>query len=211
MRRIRYPHPGTGSTIPSGPVISDRMKAEDFLAALGAKGTAANRGMSLEDEVNQSNEYYVAHGIASVHKKPTPVQIVKVDYPSRSAAVIREAYFRQPSTTDYNGIFEGRHLDFEAKETRNKTSLPLSNFHEHQIEHMRLVRKHQGISFAIIRFTSHNETYVLDAEHIIAFWEESKLGGRKSIPYAYVQEHGYLIPAGYRPRLDYLAVIKEHY
>ncbi|WP_171253106.1 Holliday junction resolvase RecU, partial [Acinetobacter baumannii] len=81
----------------------------------------------------------VANRIAAVHKKPTPIQIVKVDYPSRSAAVIKEAYFRQPSTTDYNGLFEGRHIDFEAKETRNRTALPLSNFHAHQIDHMRLI------------------------------------------------------------------------
>ena len=37
------------------------------------------------------------------------------------AAVITEAYFRTPSTTDFNGIFKGRYIDFEAKETSNAT------------------------------------------------------------------------------------------
>ncbi|WP_035101385.1 Holliday junction resolvase RecU [Aneurinibacillus terranovensis] len=188
-----------------------RMKVEEFLDMYQGKNNTASRGMSLEEDVNESNVYYVAHQIAAVHKKPTPVQIVKVDYPSRSAAVIREAYFRQPSTTDYNGIFEGRHLDFEAKETRNQTSFPLSNFHEHQVIHMSLVRKHNGIVFTLIRFTAHNKTYLLDAEHIISFWEKAKAGGRKSIPYSYIQEHGHLIPVGFQPRLDYLKVIKQHY
>ncbi|MED0756522.1 Holliday junction resolvase RecU [Aneurinibacillus thermoaerophilus] len=212
MRNIRYPNGKFPALQHSDAELPNRMRAEDFLTLIQDKQTsAAGRGMSLEEDVNESNAYYVAHEIASVHKKPTPVQIVKVDYPSRSSAVIREAYFRQPSTTDYNGVFEGRYLDFEAKETRNKTSLPLNNFHAHQINHMRLVLKQKGISFAIIRFILHDETYVLDAAHIIRFWEEAACGGRKSIPYSYIQKHGYLIPEGFRPRLDYLSVIKRHY
>ena len=50
-----------------------------------------NRGMSLEEEINQSNQYYLQQGIAVIHKKPIPIQIVQVDYPQRSAAVIKEA------------------------------------------------------------------------------------------------------------------------
>ena len=38
----------------------------------------ANRGMSFESAINVSNAYYLAHGLAVIHKKPTPVQIVKV-------------------------------------------------------------------------------------------------------------------------------------
>ena len=67
--------------------------------------------MSLEQQINESNKYYLLEDIAVVHKKPTPVQIVKVDYPKRSRAVIKEAYFRQASTTDYNGVYQGRYLD----------------------------------------------------------------------------------------------------
>ncbi len=77
--------------------------------------TYSNRGMSLEEELNETNQYYLTHNIACVHKKPTPLQIVKVDYPARSAAVVKEAYFKQPSTTDYNGVYKGKYIDFEAK------------------------------------------------------------------------------------------------
>ena len=65
----------------------------------------ANLGMDLESVINDSNEFYLANDIAVIHKKPTPVQIVKVDYPMRSKAVITEAYYKIPSTTDYNGIY----------------------------------------------------------------------------------------------------------
>ena len=66
----------------------------------------SDRGMTLEQQINESNKYYLMGEIAVVHKKPTPIQIVKVDYPKRSRAVIREAYFRQASTTDYNGVYK---------------------------------------------------------------------------------------------------------
>ncbi|MDE7106338.1 MAG: Holliday junction resolvase RecU, partial [Anaeroplasmataceae bacterium] len=67
----------------------------------------ANLGMDLEQAINESNTYYLNNDIAVIHKKPTPVQIVKVNYPSRNKAVITEAYYKTPSTTDYNGIYKG--------------------------------------------------------------------------------------------------------
>ncbi len=47
----------------------------------------ANRGMSFEAAINDSNQYYLAHDIAVIHKKPTPVQIVKLITPN--GAVLR--------------------------------------------------------------------------------------------------------------------------
>ena len=85
----------------------------------------SGRGMSLEHDLNLSNTYYNECSRALIHKKPTPIQVVRVDYPERSAAKIVEAYYKTPSTTDYNGIYRGRAIDFEAKETKNKTSFPL--------------------------------------------------------------------------------------
>src|SRR5690625_1760422 len=113
----------------------------------------SNRGMTLEEDINVTNKYYLNSNLAVIHKKPTPIQIVNVHYPKRSAAVITEGYFQQSSTTDYNGIYRGKHIDFEAKETKSKTSFPLANIHDHQINHMRSIIKHGGLSFMIIRFT----------------------------------------------------------
>ena len=81
----------------------------------------ANRGMSFEKMINATNDYYLSQGLAVIHKKPTPIQIVRVDYPQRSRAKIVEAYFRQASTTDYSGVYNGYYIDFEAKETKQKT------------------------------------------------------------------------------------------
>lgn len=170
-----------------------------------------NRGMTLENDINETNKYYLETNRAVVHKKPTPVQIVKVDYPQRSKAVIREAYFKQASTTDYNGIYKGKYIDFEAKETHNKTSLPLANIHDHQVEHMKKVIEHGGICFLIIRFAKEDENYFLHAKHFIECWNAQFNGGRKSISNQFIREHGHPIPFTFQTKVDYLTIIDQFY
>jgi recombination protein U len=171
----------------------------------------SNRGMTLEEDLNETNEYYLQHGIAVIHKKPTPVQIVDVHFPKRSAAVITEAYFKKASTTDYNGIYNGKYIDFEAKETQNKTSFPLRNFHDHQIDHMKAVVKQGGIAFVILRFSNLEECYLLDSHFLFECWNNSKNGSRKSIPRRMIIESGYQIAIGWHPRIDYLTVVDQIY
>lgn len=171
----------------------------------------SKRGMALEDDINETNQYYLANGMAVIHKKPTPIQIVEVDYKKRSTAVIKEAYFRQASTTDYNGICEGKYIDFEAKETQSTTSFPLMNFHEHQISHMQNIVQQRGIAFVILRFAKTDEVFLLECDVLFNFWERMKNGGRKSITKKEIHDFGHKINLGYHPRLDYLKVLKEIY
>jgi recombination protein U len=175
------------------------------------KFSYSNRGMTLEEDLNETNTYYLERHVAVIHKKPTPVQIVHVDYPSRSAAVIKEAYFKQASTTDYNGVYKGRYIDFEAKETKNSTSFPLQNFHQHQIDHMKEVLHQEGICFVILRFSTSDEVYFLQASHLLAFWERHLTGGRKSITKQEVNAYGHKIQIGYQPRIHYISIIDELY
>ncbi|GEP22733.1 MAG: Holliday junction resolvase RecU [Lentilactobacillus diolivorans] len=167
----------------------------------------SNRGMTLEDEINKSNSYYLRNEIAVIHKKPTPIQIVSVDYPKRSAARIKEAYFRKASTTDYNGVYHGYYIDFDAKETKNKTSFPLKNFHKHQVEHMRQCLKQQGICFAIIKFVNDQSVFVLRASTLITYWDRQATGGRKSIPRSVIEKRGFPIHYRINPLLPYLSAV----
>ncbi|HFR3426218.1 TPA: Holliday junction resolvase RecU [Streptococcus suis] len=168
----------------------------------------ANRGMSFEAAINDSNLYYLAHEIAVIHKKPTPVQIVKVDYPKRSRAKIVEAYFRQASTTDYSGVFRKHYIDFEAKETRQKASMPMKNFHEHQIEHMKQVVKQGGVCFVLLHFSTLKETYLLPAVHLIEFYQVDK--GSKSMPLSFIRQFGFEIQMGCFPSVPYLEVVEKN-
>lgn len=166
------------------------------------------RGMSLESDINDTNRYYLENDIAAIYKKPTPVTIVTVDYKSRSTAKITEAYFQIPSTTDYNGIYNGKYIDFEAKETHNRTAMPLSIIHPHQIEHLKRVIRYGGIGFLIVRFTAHDETYYVDADKFISYIGTLKA---KSVKYEWFQKNGIIIPYNYVIKVNYLKIIKEIY
>lgn len=161
----------------------------------------ANRGMTLESEINDSNRYYLENDIAVVYKKPTPIKVVK-----QVNEKIINAYFEKPSTTDYNGLYKGKYIDFEAKETKG-VSFPLKNIHPHQIRHLENIERHGGICFLIVRFVNVNETYLLferDFDYFI------KNNTRKSIPIDYFKEKGYLIKDKLRPMVDYIEIIDKY-
>ena len=162
------------------------------------------RGMTLESDINISNNYYLNNDIAIIYKKPTPIRVVKVDYNKRINTKITEAYYEIPSTTDYNGIYKGKYIDFEAKETKSKTSFSLNNIHKHQILHLKRINDHGGISFLIIRFTSLDKTFLLTTD---AFLNYINNNDRKSIPIKYIEENGYIINNGYNPIVDYIKII----
>ena len=165
-------------------------------------------GVNFEDMINDSNQYYLIQDIAVIHKKPTPIQITKVDYPKRSSAKITEAFYKVPSTTDYNGIYKGHHIDFEAKSCNGK-SFTFNNLYPHQIEHLKLIEKHGGISFLLIRYNDFDEVFVVPTSILYEEYQKSLNGGRKSLSYDFVKKSGYLVETGYAPRINYLKVIDE--
>lgn len=174
-----------------------------------SKPVFGRRGMSLEKMINLSNKYYLNLEIAVVHKKPTPIQIVKVDYPNRSHAKITEAYFRQPSTTDYNGVYQGYYLDFEAKETTRINYLPLDNFHQHQVQHMANCIKQEGICFVIVSFLKLNRFFFLPAATVVKYWDQQKYNGRKSIPLKIFEEKGFEFQPNSIPLIPYIKYVNS--
>ena len=59
----------------------------------------ANRGMALENDINETNKYYREYDIALVYKKPTPIRITKTNYQNMR---VTDGFFECPSTLDYN-------------------------------------------------------------------------------------------------------------
>ena len=157
--------------------------------------------MTLESEINDSNRYYLENDIAVIYKKPTPIKVVK-----QVNEKIVNAYFEKPSTTDYNGLYKGKYIDFEAKET-TKTAFPLGNIHEHQIKHIKNILKHGGICFLIVRFTKINETYLLFGQDFISFINTNS---RKSVPLDFFKEKGHLIKDKLMPKVDYIEIIDKY-
>lgn len=157
--------------------------------------------MDLEFILEKTNEYYLDHDIAYIYKKPTPIGIVKVNYALKK---IEEAYFQKASTLDYNGLYKGYYIEFDAKETQKRTYFPISNVSPHQIKHIKNIIKGQGIVFLLIMIN--NEYYVLRGEDFIDFLEQES---RKSIPYEYIRQKGYELKYNFNKGLNYLSIIDK--
>ena len=190
----------------NGQTYSKKVRKISEFSVKSPSFSHGNRGMNLEEDINLSNDFYRQHGLCLITKRPTPINVVKVDY--SKGAIITNAYFEKQSTTDYNGVYKGRYIDFEAKSTLKTTSFPLANISKHQIEHLKQVLKHNGIAFFIIEFAKLQQVFLLDASYVINFYENAD---RKSIPYCDVALNGYEIKKGFSPRLNYLDIIEKIY
>lgn len=160
-----------------------------------------NRGMTLEEDINLTNEYYKEKNIALIYKKPIPIKVLRTN---ETKTRIKDGFYEQKSTLDYSGIYQEKYIEFDAKETNSKTSFPLSNIHTHQINHIKDVLFYKGIVFLIIRFNILNKTYILPGEKLIEFINTEE---RKSIPLNFFEENCKPVELKYRPRLDYLKSI----
>ena len=177
-----------------------------------------NRGMFLENIINESNTYYNSIDKCLIFKKPTPIKVLNVSYPSNTSHLIDKAVYSSISTLDYNGssqgptasvsngIYREKYIEFDAKECHQKTSFPLSNIKPHQLDHIKKVIKQKGIVFLIIFMN--NEFFLLKGEDIIEYIESSD---KKSISFEYIDKKGFRIKESYTPRLKYLDTVDEVY
>ena len=159
-----------------------------------------NRGMDLENLINIANDAYIEKDIAIIYKKPTPIGVVKCDY---SKNKIVEAYYKSPSTLDYNGIYKGYYIEFDAKNT-NKNFLPIANIASHQLKHIERIIRHKGIIFLLIMIN--NECYILSGKKVLDFINKNE---RKSIPYEYIKKEGIKVDFNYLKGVDYIKGLDE--
>jgi len=183
------------------------MKYPNKIKKVGNKNIEfANRGMTLENDINSTNDYYKENNIALINKRPTPIKVVNVEYKNNDHEITK-AYFEKKSTTDYNGIYKGKYLDFESKEV-NSRNFPISNIHKHQLNHIYKVMENGGISFIIVRFKKINETYYLDGQKLKYYLENNN---KSTIPFEYFTKEGFIIKENYNIRVNYIEIIDKLY
>ena len=177
-----------------------------YIGDLMKNASYKNRGMFLENIINDSNTYYNSIDRSLIFKKPTPIKVLNVTYPSNTSHLIDKAVYSNISTLDYNGIYREKYIEFDAKECHSKTSFPLSNIKEHQLEHIKKVIKQKGIVFLIIYMN--NNFYLLKGQDIIDYINSTD---KKSISFEYIEQYGYKINESYIPRLKYLDTVDQAY
>ncbi len=153
----------------------------------------ANMGMNFESDVSKSCEYYKNQNLALIYKRPTPIKVVKMDTVKRQ--MIKEAYFQEKSVTDYVGLYKGKYIDFECKETIHN-SIPYKMIREQQYLHLEKVIQMGGIGFFLVSFKMKQEVYLLKASIIL---DEIKVKHHPGFKYEFFKEKGILVKRGYNP------------
>lgn len=161
----------------------------------------ANRGMGFEALIDHSNAMYDRKGIAVINKRPTPVKVL-----GQNEKGMIHGFYEKSSTVDYDGVYRGRFLVFEAKSTQEKMRFDLSNIQQHQYDYLKKVHLHGGIAFILVYFEKHQLTYLMEFETLKHYWERAQKGGRKSIRIEDFDIHAHQVDAGRVP-VDYLAII----
>ena len=162
------------------------------------------RGSTLEDFINRTNEYYRDKKLGLIQKVPTPITPVKIDKEHRHITL---AYFDQKSTVDYIGVVQGIPVCFDAKEC-NTDTFPLQNVHLHQVEFMQEFEAQEGIAFIVVYYSGRNELYYMRFQELLAFWDRSQTGGRKSIRFEELDEQ-FFIPLKNGFFIPYLEAIQQ--
>lgn len=139
----------------------------------------ANRGMSFERTIENTNKHYKRFGHAYVRKIPTPVKVLGF---TENGMI--EGFYESRSALDFNGVLKGgRHIDFDTKQTTSKTSFPFGNVSKHQFKYMKDINEFGGITFLLISFKAHNKVFILRLEDIEEYLKIKP--NKKSIEYSY--------------------------
>lgn len=138
----------------------------------------ANRGKQLERLIDKSNKEYLfgtglmKNYIASVHKIPTPVTILKKNKNLLTGFNTRGEF------VDYVGtMIGGFSIAFDAKETKGK-SLPLANIHESQYKFLSTWYSLGAVTFLVVHFTDLDEYYRIDFKELREAWNNKESGKR---------------------------------
>lgn len=97
------------------------------------------RGNELEKKAEKANLVSRQKKQSLILKVPTPMLITN------------KGLIPQQSTVDYVGILQGGlFIAYDAKETQSKTSIPLQNIKQHQLDYLNRVNDLGGLAFFMI-------------------------------------------------------------
>ncbi|MFB6730606.1 Holliday junction resolvase RecU [Bacillus mobilis] len=164
-----------------------------------------NRGMAFEKLINLSNEMYQREGVALINKRATPVKVLK-----STGGRVLSGFYEAKSTVDYDGVYKGRAVAFEAKSTQSLTRFDLSNIAQHQLDYLEKAEKMGAVCFFLIEFSRDKLVFVVPLSVIQSYVRMSQQPkGKKSIPRADFDIYGYLVEQTERAPVDYLQYVDE--
>ncbi len=162
-----------------------------------------NRGMAFEHLLNIVNKQYDNKGIAIINKRPTPVKVLR----SKGTRVL-SGFYEGKSTVDYDGIYQGRAIAFEAKSVGERR-FDLKNVQAHQLAYLEKVAKNGAIAFFLVEIRPEQRVYYVPLQMMQGYVKRAQDGGRKSIPLDELEVYATEVTKGRGVPLDYLAVVDK--
>ncbi|SDI18534.1 recombination protein U [Alteribacillus persepolensis] len=163
-----------------------------------------NRGKGFEEVLNTANFQYKNRGIALINKRPTPIKVLKT-----KGVHILKAVWESKSTVDYDGIWKGRSIQFEAK-TTNKKRFDLDMLTPGQISFLDQAEKQGAISFVLVEIRPIQSVFLIPNNMVQKYTRNAQKGGRKSIPLDELEVYADVVQQNRGIVLDYLAVVDKH-
>lgn len=94
--------------------------------------------------------------MALINKRSTPVKVLK----SKGGRVLN-GFYEAKSTVDYDGVYKGRAVTFEAKSTENTNRFDLKNIAQHQLDYLEEAEKMGAICFFLMEFSKDKSVFVV--------------------------------------------------
>lgn len=111
---------------------------------------------------------------------------------------------RGKGDVDYYGVYLGKYISFEVKETSKDVFL-LSRISPHQLEILLMVKRFSGESFLLLNFASHNDSCYLIPTETLEKWI---FCGHKRISLDNAREIGHNIPISFPGIIDFLSFFR---
>lgn len=159
-----------------------------------------NRGMLLENLINNTINYYKQNKIAFFQKNNLNIKFKNTEQEKEKSLVrLNQSFIKSKSTVDYCGVYKGRYITFEAKSTEEKT-FPFSNIKLHQHEHLKMIHSLGGIAFYIIFFKQYQKIYIINIDNI-------NYKNKKSLSFNEANQNGKEIEINFPGIIDFLALL----
>lgn len=163
---------------------------------------SGKRGMAFENLLEYTNNVYANKGKAIITKRATPMKIIsKTRMPGQHICV-----FDKKSTVDYDGVYRGHSIQFEAKSTQEKR-FPLDMITKDQVTFLNKAEKQGAICFVLIELRTLKSIYLVTNRMLQKYIRDAKNGGRKSIPLDDLEVYAWLVESNNGFPLDYLSIV----
>lgn len=160
--------------------------------------TYKNRGMLLEQLLNNTIEHYNKNNIAFFAKKNLDIKFSRV-FINNKTKKLDSSFISKKSTVDYYGIYKGQYIAFEAKSTQENVFY-FSNIKKHQHDHLNQINLLGGKAFYILFFKKYSKIFLINVNEL--GYENSK-----SISIEMAFEKGKLLDIDFPGIIDFLKFI----